>query len=203
MLYPCINKQKEKKENKLQQEESLLSLYTLETEGITHRFVEVDQDTRINVKIKADSETEINGSGPEISNQKLSELKEFLTSLSSKDTVVFAGSSPKNLGNIVYKELIGLTRKTGAQVVCDFEGQTLLDSLDFEPLLVKPNNHELGDIFGVKLENLDQIESYARQILEKGAQHVIIALSFARNFLNRILDAAGQYSNGCYQYWFE
>ena len=150
---------------------------TLETEGITHRFVEVDQDTRINVKIKADSETEINGSGPEISNQKLSELKEFLTSLSSKDTVVFAGSSPKNLGNIVYKELIGLTRKTGAQVVCDFEGQTLLDSLEFEPLLVNPNNHELGDIFGVELENLDQIESYARQILEKGAQHVIISMA--------------------------
>ena len=73
--------------------------------------------------------------------------------------------------------MIGLTRKTGAQVVCDFEGQTLLDSLEFEPLLVKPNNHELGDIFGVKLESLDQIESYARRILDKGAQHVIISMA--------------------------
>ena len=62
-------------------------------------------------------------------------------------------------------------------MVCDFEGQTLLDSLEFEPLLVKPNNHELGDIFGVKLESLDQIESYARQILAKGAQHVIISMA--------------------------
>ena len=53
--------------------------------------------------------------------------------------------APKNLGNVIYKELIGLTRKTGAQVVCDFEGQTLLDSLEFEPLLVKPNNHELNE----------------------------------------------------------
>lgn len=147
------------------------------SEGIASNFVEVDQDTRINVKIKADAETEINGPGPEISTEKLAELKEILSSLSPADTVVFAGSSPKNLGNVVYKELIGLTRKTGAQVVCDFEGQTLLDSLEFEPLLVKPNNHELGDIFGVKLENLDQIESYARQILDKGAQHVIISMA--------------------------
>ena len=150
---------------------------TLEEEGISSHFVEVEQDTRINVKIKADAETEINGPGPEISSQKLEELEKFLSSLTSEDTVVFAGSSPKNLGNVVYKELIGLTRKTGAQVVCDFEGQTLLDSLEFEPLLVKPNNHELGDIFGVKLESLDQIESYARQILDKGAQHVIISMA--------------------------
>ena len=150
---------------------------TLKEEGISSHFVEVEQDTRINVKIKADAETEINGPGPEISSQKLEELEKFLSSLTSEDTVVFAGSSPKNLGNIVYKELIGLTRKTGAQVVCDFEGQTLLDSLEFEPLLVKPNNHELGDIFGVRLESLDQIESYARQILAKGAQHVIISMA--------------------------
>ncbi|RSI07492.1 1-phosphofructokinase [Streptococcus sanguinis] len=150
---------------------------TLKEEGISSHFVEVEQDTRINVKIKADAETEINGPGPEISSQKLEELEKFLSSLTSGDTVVFAGSSPKNLGNVVYKKLIGLTRKTGAQVVCDFEGQTLLDSLEFEPLLVKPNNHELGDIFGVKLESLDQIESYARQILDKGAQHVIISMA--------------------------
>ena len=150
---------------------------TLEEEGISSHFVEVEQDTRINVKIKADAETEINGPGPEISSQKLEELEKFLSSLTSEDTVVFAGSSPKNLGNVVYKELIGLTRRTGAQGVCDFEGQTLLDSLEFEPLLVKPNNHELGDIFGVKLESLDQIESYARQILDKGAQHVIISMA--------------------------
>ena len=150
---------------------------TLEEEGISSHFVEVEEDTRINVKIKADAETEINGPGPDISSLKLEELKSILASLSADDTVVFAGSSPKNLGNTIYKELIGLTRKTGAQVVCDFEGQTLLDSLEFKPLLVKPNNHELGDIFGVKLESLDEIEEYARQILDKGAQHVIISMA--------------------------
>lgn len=137
---------------------------TLENEAIATKFVQVSEDTRINVKIKADAETEINGTGPTVSPEQLAALKDILSGLSEKDTVVFAGSSNKNLGNVVYKELISLTRQTGAQVVSDFEGQTLIDSLEFQPLLVKPNNHELGDIFGVKLENLDEIEKYAREI---------------------------------------
>lgn len=150
---------------------------TLENEAIATNFVQVLEDTRINVKIKADAETEINGTGPTVLPEQLAELKEILSGLSEQDTVVFAGSSNKNLGNVVYKELIHLTRQTGAQVVCDFEGQTLIDSLEFQPLLVKPNNHELGDIFGVKLEKLDEIEKYAREILAKGAQHVIISMA--------------------------
>ena len=136
---------------------------TLAEEEIETRFVQVAEDTRINVKIKADQETEINGTGPNVEPAQLEELKAILSSLTSDDTVVFAGSSAKNLGNVIYKDLIALTRKTGAQVVCDFEGQTLVDSLDYQPLLVKPNNHELGAIFGVKLESLDEIEKYARE----------------------------------------
>lgn len=150
---------------------------TLADEEIETRFVQVAEDTRINVKIKADQETEINGTGPNVEPAQLEELKAILSSLTAEDTVVFAGSSAKNLGNVIYKDLIALTRKTGAQVVCDFEGQTLIDSLDFQPLLVKPNNHELGAIFGVKLESLDEIENYARQLLAKGAQNVIISMA--------------------------
>ncbi|WP_173250060.1 MULTISPECIES: 1-phosphofructokinase [unclassified Streptococcus] len=150
---------------------------TLAKEEIETRFVQVAEDTRINVKIKADQETEINGTGPTVEPEQLEELKAILSSLTAEDTVVFAGSSAKNLGNVIYKDLIALTRKTGAQVVCDFEGQTLIDSLDYQPLLVKPNNHELGAIFGVKLDSLDQIEKYARELLAKGAQNVIISMA--------------------------
>lgn len=150
---------------------------TLEDEAIATRFVQVSEDTRINVKIKADQETEINGTGPSVNKDQLDELKAILSGLTAADTVVFAGSSNKNLGNVIYKELIGITRQTGAQVVCDFEGQTLIDSLEFQPLLVKPNNHELGDIFGVELTSLDEIEKYAREILAKGAQNVIISMA--------------------------
>lgn len=146
-------------------------------EGIKTNFVQVSEDTRINVKIKAGEETEINGAGPKISDEKLEELKAILAGLSSEDTVVFAGSAPSSLGNQVYNTLIPIAKKAGAEVVCDFEGQTLLDSLKYQPLLVKPNNHELADIFGVELNGLEDIEKYAREILAKGAKNVIISMA--------------------------
>lgn len=149
----------------------------LDSEEIQTQFVHVEDDTRINVKIKSEQETEINGSGPVISTEKLQELEAILAGLSDKDTVVFAGSAPSNLGNAIYKELIPIAKQAGAEVVCDFEGQTLLDALDFEPLLVKPNNHELADLFGVTLNGLEDIEKYARQLLEKGAKNVIISMA--------------------------
>lgn len=150
---------------------------SLVAEGIKTDFVEVSEDTRINVKIKAGEETEINGAGPKISDEKLEELKSILAGLSSEDTVVFAGSAPSSLGNQVYNALIPIAKKAGAEVVCDFEGQTLLDSLNYQPLLVKPNNHELADIFGVELNGLADIEKYAREILAKGAKNVIISMA--------------------------
>lgn len=150
---------------------------SLKNEGIETAFVKVDQDTRINVKIKSQEETEINGQGTMISQEQLESLKAKLSQLTSDDTVVFAGSAPANLGNAVYKELIPLVRKSGAQVVCDFEGQPLLDALANNPLLVKPNNHELEAIFGVPLNSLNDVETYARRILEMGAQHVLISMA--------------------------
>ena len=146
-------------------------------EGIATKFVEVSEDTRINVKVKAGEETEINGAGPHISTEKLEELEAILASLSSEDTVVFAGSAPSSLGNQVYNRLIPIAKKAGAEVVCDFEGQTLLDALNYQPLLVKPNNHELADIFSVELNGLADIEKYAREILAKGAKNVIISMA--------------------------
>ncbi len=149
----------------------------LQDEGIASQFIEVDQDTRINVKIKADQETEINGAGPVVTEAQVEALKSILSSLTNEDTVVFAGSAPANLGNQIYNELIPVAKKAGAEVVCDFEGQTLLDSLAHQPLLVKPNNHELEAIFGVKLNGLADVEKYAREILAKGAKNVIISMA--------------------------
>ncbi|HEL1586622.1 TPA: 1-phosphofructokinase [Streptococcus suis] len=149
----------------------------LDSEGITTDFVAVDQDTRINVKIKADQETEINGLGPIVTEEQLTELEMVLAGLTDQDTVVFAGSAPASLGNEVYNRLIPVAKKAGAQVVCDFEGQTLLDSLAYQPLLVKPNNHELEAIFNVELNAIADIETYAKKILDMGAQNVIISMA--------------------------
>ncbi|MGT2926621.1 1-phosphofructokinase [Streptococcus cuniculipharyngis] len=149
----------------------------LVAESISTDFVKVEQDTRINVKIKADQETEINGAGPVITEQQLVALEATLAQLTADDIVVFAGSAPANLGNAVYNRLIPLVKKTGAQVVCDFEGQTLVDSLAYEPLLVKPNNHELEMIFETSLQGLADVVTYAGQLLDKGAQHVIVSMA--------------------------
>ena len=150
---------------------------TLAEEQIETQFVQVAEDTRINVKIKADQETEINGTGPTVEADQLEELKAILSSLTAEDTVVFAGSSAKNLGNVIYKDLIALTRQTGAQVVCDFEGQTLIDSLDYQPLLVKPNNHELGEIFGVELKDRQSVIPYGKKLQKMGAVNVLISMA--------------------------
>lgn len=149
----------------------------LVAEGIDTDFVQVDQDTRINVKIKADQETEINGLGPIVTELQLAELEMIFAGLTKEDTVIFAGSAPANLGNEIYNKLIPVAKQTGAQVVCDFEGQTLLDSLAYQPLLVKPNNHELEAIYNVELNSIEDIENYAKKILEMGAQNVIISMA--------------------------
>lgn len=149
----------------------------LAAEGIATQFVEVADDTRINVKVKAGEETEINGAGPRISDEKLAELESILAGLTSDDTEVFAGSAPSSLGNQVYNTLIPIAKQAGAEVVCDFEGQTLLDALNYQPLLVKPNNHELAAIFDVTLNGLADIEKYARELLTKGAKNVIISMA--------------------------
>ncbi|CAM4161164.1 1-phosphofructokinase [Streptococcus penaeicida] len=150
---------------------------SLSAEHIRTNFIPVAQDTRINVKIKSDQETEINGRGPEITAADIEAMKGILSGLRAEDTVVFAGSAPSNIGNAIYDELIPLVGQTGAQVVCDFEGQTLLDALAYQPLLVKPNNHELEAIFDVKLNGLADVEKYARKIIEMGAQNVIISMA--------------------------
>lgn len=101
-----------------------------------------------------------------------------MSNLTDQDTVVFAGSAPSSLGNQIYRRLIPLARQAGAQVVCDFEGQTLRTLFRTNNLFwSKPVNHELADIFGVELNGLADIETYARQILAKGAQNVIISMA--------------------------
>lgn len=149
----------------------------MRNEQVETQFVTVDQDTRINVKVKGNVETEINGTGPVVTKEQVDRLTKQLSQLTAEDVVVFAGSAPANLGNDIYKTLIPIARQTGAQVVCDFEGQNLVDSLSHQPLLVKPNNHELAAIFDVELQSMEDIANYGQKLLEKGAQYALISMA--------------------------
>lgn len=146
--------------------------------GVKHDFVQLPEGfTRINVKVKADKETEINGQGPDISEAKREELFEKLDTLAEGDTLVLAGSIPKTLPDDIYEKIMARLEGRGIRIIVDAEKKLLLNVLKYHPFLIKPNNHELGDMFGVKLTTDKEIITYAKKLQEKGAQNVLISMA--------------------------
>ena len=149
----------------------------LEHDGLKTDFTPIAQDTRINVKIHAQQETEINGRGPHVRDAEIAAFKERLSHLSADDTVIFAGSLAPNLDSGFYFDLIKMIRQQGAQFVIDTTGESLLKTLPEHPLLVKPNNHELADLFHTTFNGLDDIVAAGRKLLTMGAQHVLVSMA--------------------------
>ncbi len=150
----------------------------LRTFNADEDFVQLDEGfSRINVKVKADIETEINGQGPKISEAKRDELFEKLSKLGEGDTLVISGSVPNTLPDDMYERTLAPLQGKGIRVVVDAEKGLLLKILKFNPWLIKPNNHELGDMFGVTLKTDEEIITYAKKLQEKGAQNVLISMA--------------------------
>ena len=146
--------------------------------GVKHDFVQLPEGfTRINVKVKADKETEINGQGPDISEAKREELFEKLDKLSEGDTLVLAGSIPKTLPDDIYEKIMARLEGRGIRIIVDAEKKLLLNVLKYHPFLVKPNNHELGDMFGVTLTTSEEIVTYAKKLQNMGATNVLISMA--------------------------
>ncbi|MDU5261432.1 MAG: 1-phosphofructokinase [Clostridium celatum] len=133
--------------------------------------------SRINVKIKADVESEINGGGPEISAEALEELYGKLDTLKSGDILVLAGSIPKTMPTDVYERIMERLKEKGVKFIVDTTGESLLKVLKYNPFLIKPNHHELGELFGVKLNNKEEVIEYAKKLKDMGAQNVIISMA--------------------------
>lgn len=151
--------------------------------GITSDFVEIKDQTRINVKLKAGQETEINGAGPEISATEIEAFKTKLQNLQEGDTVVMSGSLTPSLPANFYQSLIPVIKERGAEFVVDTTGQALLDTLAYEPLVIKPNHHELAELFTTTFANDDELVVAARKLLDRGAQHVLISMAGAGGYL--------------------
>ncbi|AWP26210.1 MULTISPECIES: 1-phosphofructokinase [unclassified Paenibacillus] len=150
---------------------------TLSREGIRTDFVNIADDTRINVKLKHGDETEINGLGPVIRPEETDALLHKLSQLQAGDIVVLSGSVPPSLGPGFYERLIGACRKSSAEFVMDTTGEALMKALVHRPLLVKPNHHELAELFGVVIDSNELLVTYGRKLLEEGAQHVLISMA--------------------------
>ena len=146
--------------------------------GIDTDFVHLKTgNSRINVKLKSAEETEINGQGPHIDDESVTALFQKLDSLIDGDTLILAGSIPSSLPADIYERILERLSLKKIRVVVDATKDLLLNVLKFKPFLVKPNNHELGDMFGVKLKTDEEIEKYARKLQDMGAVNVLISMA--------------------------
>ena len=140
--------------------------------GLDEKFVRIKENSRINVKLKYDKETEINAKGPKISKEEVEKFFDSVKEIEKGDVIVISGSLPYSLDSDFYKKVI---EKTEADFTIDIADKKLLDYLAYKPLLVKPNEEELGKIFQTEI-NDDNLVEYARKLNELGAKNVIVSL---------------------------
>ena len=146
--------------------------------GVNADFLHIKSGlSRINVKLRSDEESEINGSGPKIGKDDIDALFAKLEKLSEGDTLVLAGSIPSSLPQTFYSDIMAHLKPKNVRFVVDATNDLLKKSLDYNPFLVKPNNHELGEIFGVKLETREDVIPYALKFREMGAQNVLVSMA--------------------------
>ena len=146
--------------------------------GLNCDFVFVDKGfTRINVKIKADSEMEINGNGPDISCEDMDKLYKKLDKITDGDVLVLSGSVPKSLSEYTYANILERYKDRNILSIVDTTGNNLLNTLKFFPFLIKPNVHELEDIFHNTIENDEKIVECAKKMQEMGARNVLVSMA--------------------------
>jgi 1-phosphofructokinase len=146
-------------------------------EEIETDFVKVREDTRINIKLKTGLETEINANGPEITKNDFEILKEKIKQLTSNDLLVLAGSVPGTLPKTTYEELVKICKENGCEFVVDAEGDLLKKVLPYHPFLIKPNHHELGELFQTSITSCEEVVPYGKKLVKMGAKNVIVSLA--------------------------
>lgn len=150
----------------------------VERKGIKARFIELPEGiSRINVKIKGAAETEINAQGPRIPQSAQDELFKQLEDLQDGDILILAGSIPSSLPSDVYEKILAKVSDRKIDVVVDATKDLLKNVLKYHPFLIKPNNHELGEMFDTVLKTDDEIEAHAKKLQEMGARNVLISMA--------------------------
>lgn len=150
----------------------------LENRGIRQEFIRIDKGmTRINVKLKSIDGTEINGQGPDIGEADLERLMKRLDELQDNDVLFLAGSIPGSISSDLYRNIMMRLQKKHILFVVDATRELLTNVLEFHPFLIKPNNHELGEIFGVELNTREAVVPYAKKLQEMGARNVLVSMA--------------------------
>ena len=150
----------------------------LQLQGVDTDFIEVSHGmSRINVKVKSNEETEINGIGPDIAPSDIEALYAKLDALTSDDILVISGSVPAALPGDIYERIMERLEGRDIRIVVDATRDLLMNVLPFHPFLIKPNNHELGEIFGVELKTREDVVPYANKLQELGARNVLVSMA--------------------------
>ncbi|PAE09143.1 1-phosphofructokinase [Terribacillus saccharophilus] len=149
---------------------------TLENAGIEHQFIEINEPTRVNVKLKSGGETEINGPGPSITTEQLALLFEQIKSLGKQDALVAAGNAPGSVPADIYARMADICEENGTRFIADTSSAALRDLIGKRMFLVKPNHHELGELFDTTISSIEDIVSYARKLHETGIENVIVSM---------------------------
>ncbi|MCI9083437.1 MAG: 1-phosphofructokinase [Lachnospiraceae bacterium] len=150
----------------------------LEKMGVKNGFIPIDEGfTRINLKLKSMDGMEINGMGPKISREKVQMLMDKLNTLGEGDVLFLSGSIPASMSDDAYQKIMELLQGRGVQIAVDATKDLLMNVLPCHPFLIKPNNHELGEIFGAELKTRESVVPYARKLQEKGAQNVLVSMA--------------------------
>lgn len=148
----------------------------LNADGIENDFVYLKNGyTRINVKIKSKKETDINACGPEITDDGIRELFKKIENLENGDCLVLAGSIPKSLPDNIYEKIIEKLNGRGIDFVVDATGDLLKNVLKYKPFMIKPNHHELGEIFSTEIKTLGDIKKYGKMLQDMGARNVLVS----------------------------
>lgn len=149
----------------------------LEAEGSKSNFTNIADDTRINIKLKHGEETEINGIGPIINMAEIASFFEKFDVMKQGDIVVLSGSIPPSIGSDFYDQIIAKCEAMDVAFAIDTTGDSLLNTLRRGPFLIKPNHHELAELFGVTFSGIEDIIFYGKKCLELGAKHVIVSMA--------------------------
>lgn len=146
--------------------------------GVKTGFIRTPEGiSRINLKLKSIDGTEINGMGPDISSENTQKLMEQLDSLREGDVLFLSGSIPAIMPDDAYQKIMKQLDGRGVQIVVDATKDLLMNVLEYHPFLIKPNNHELGEIFGVLLKTREDVVPYGRKLQEKGAVNVLVSMA--------------------------
>lgn len=147
-------------------------------DGINADFIKLRSGvSRINVKLKGIEGTEINAMGPEISADMVSSLRKRISNLREGDTLVLAGSIPQSMPDTIYMDIMADLKGRGIDIVVDAARELLMNVLPYEPFLIKPNNYELEEIFGVKLATREEVIPYAKRLKDMGARNVLVSMA--------------------------